>query len=80
VTLPSPLVGFVREHAGQHVLAVFNLSDQAVSLDAFHGETGCSMAGSGFEAGLGSDGCLGPFGVYFGSLAIAGVSASMADA
>jgi alpha-glucosidase len=80
VALPSPLVGFVREHAGQHVLAVFNLSDQAVSLDAFRIETGRSIDGSGFEAGLGRGGYLGPFGVYFGNLATADASASMANA
>lgn len=31
--LPEPLVGFVREYLGQRVVAVFNLSDQAVRLD-----------------------------------------------
>jgi alpha-glucosidase len=65
VDLPSPLVGFVREHDGRRVLAVFNLSDQPVLLD---GAGYRAMEGSGFEACLDDGGRLQPFGVLFSQL------------
>jgi alpha-glucosidase len=80
VALPSPLVGFVREHDGQRVLAVFNLSDRAVVLDLAGFRLGVTMAGNGFEGCLGNDGHLQPFGVLFAELATVGVSVPMADA
>ena len=80
VALPSPLVGFVREHEGQRVLAVFNLSDRAVVLDLAGFRIGVTMAGNGFEGCLGNDGHLQPFGVLFAELATVAVSVPMADA
>jgi alpha-glucosidase len=73
VALPAPLVGFVREHEGQRVLAVFNLSDRAVALGAGLAEMGVLMEGSGFESCLGRDGFLQPFGVMFAEVATAAV-------
>jgi hypothetical protein len=70
----------VREHDGQRVLAVFNLSDQAVVLDLAGCERGVMMEGNGFEGCLGSDGRLRPFGVLFAEMATAAVSVPMADA
>jgi alpha-glucosidase len=78
LTLPSPLVGFVREHAGQRVLALFNLSDQPVSLDVAVGELGSPMGGSGFDDCFTGDGRLLPFGVLFAELTAADATASMA--
>ncbi|MGE0224197.1 MAG: alpha-glucosidase family protein [Acetobacteraceae bacterium] len=50
VLLPAPLVGFVREVEGQRLIAVFNLSDQAVEADlSGHGQL-APMADSGFAA------------------------------
>jgi alpha-glucosidase len=65
VALPSPLVGFVREHEGQRVLAVFNLSDQSIAFDATEVGPGSTIPGSGFDT---TDGCLRPFGVTFVAL------------
>ena len=69
VVLPSPLVGFVREHMGGRVLAVFNLSDQPVTLDLAVSEWGVPMAGSGFEGSVNGDGRLAAFGVLFAEAA-----------
>jgi alpha-glucosidase len=80
VALPSPLVGFVREHDGQRVLAVFNLSDRAVVLDLAGFQLGVTMEGHGFEGCLGNDGRLQPFGVLFAELATVGVSVPMTSA
>jgi alpha-glucosidase len=66
VSLPEPLAGFVREHDGQRVLAVFNLSDQAVSLDLTEFGDVRLLEGSGLS---GSESCLGPFGVMFATIA-----------
>lgn len=66
VELPSPLVGFIREHDGQRVLAVFNLSDHAALLD---GPLHHAMEGSGFDDCLDGDGRLQPYGVLFTQLA-----------
>jgi alpha-glucosidase len=75
LALPEPLVGFVREHEGQLVLAVFNLSNQSVLLDGL--SVGMELCGSGFDGCLDSDGRLGPFGVHFAVLATV---EAMADA
>ena len=80
VSLPFPLVGFIREHAGQRVLAVFNLSDQPAVLDLAAYERGSPMEGSGFEECLGGEDRLQPFGVLFAEIAPAEVSVRMADA
>jgi alpha-glucosidase len=74
VALPAPLVGFVREHEGRRVLAVFNLSDQAAVVDV----QGATIEGHGFEDCLGSDGRLRPFGVLFAEVAATAASAPMA--
>lgn len=65
LALPEPLVGFVREHEGQRVLALFNLSDQPAPLPPI--EMGRPLPASGFV--LGPDGTLAPFGVHFSALA-----------
>jgi len=76
LVLAEPLVGFVREHQGQRVLAVFNLSDRPVPLPL--ADPGTPMEGHGLEAALGDDGRLPPFGAWFGVLAE--VPAALADA
>jgi alpha-glucosidase len=78
--LPSPLIGFIREHDGQRVLAVFNLSDQAVLFTFAAHETGLVLDGNGLASCFGSDGRLQPFGVLFVELATAAASAPMANA
>lgn len=88
VALPFPLVGFVREHAGQRVLAVFNLSDQPVGPGLVRrGLMGGGLMGGGFpieghglDACIASDGSLKPFGVLFSLLAPAEAPASLAEA
>jgi alpha-glucosidase len=80
LTLAPPLVGFVREHEGQRLLAVFNLSDQPVALDLPAYERGSPIQGTGFEGCFAGDGRLQPFGVLFADLAMAEAAASMADA
>jgi alpha-glucosidase len=80
LTLPSPLIGFVREHAGQRVLAVFNLSDQPAPVDLAACEVCSPIAGSGFERCLTADGRLDAFGVLFAELVTADVPVSMAQA
>ncbi len=79
VALPSPLIGFIRDYEGQRVLAVFNLSDRAVGLDSLIFRGASRMAGNGFEACGGGDNQLGPYGVLISELAVATVSAAMAD-
>ncbi len=76
LALATPLVGFVREHQGQRVLAVFNLSDQPVPLPLT--DPGAPIDGHGLETSLGDDGRLPPFGAWFGVLA--GVRTVLADA
>ena len=78
VALPSPLIGFVREHAGQRVLAAFNLSDQPVGRGLL--ERGSPMEGHGLDACIDSDGRLKPFGVLFSLLAPVDAPALLADA
>jgi alpha-glucosidase len=75
LALPSPLVGFVREFEGQRVVAVFNLSDQAVWIDPRVYEMGASMRGNGFEDCLEDGGRLRPFGVLLAELAAVEVPA-----
>jgi alpha-glucosidase len=67
LTLPEPLVGFVRSYKHQRVLAVFNLSGQTVPISSI--ETGLPLAESGFQAT--QNDALGPFGVHFAALATA---------
>jgi alpha-glucosidase len=76
--LPAPLIGFVRDYEGQRVLAVFNMSDRPVLVESL--ERGILMEGTGFEACLGSDGMLGPFGVLLRDLTPVAACAPMADA
>ncbi|HYZ23537.1 MAG TPA: hypothetical protein VE690_15415, partial [Rhodopila sp.] len=51
VKLAEPLVGFIREHQGQRVLAVFNLSDEAVAFDP----ASLAFEGTVFSDGPGVD-------------------------
>lgn len=67
LTLPQPLVGFVRSHRGQRVRAVFNLSGEPVALPPL--EAGRVMDGAGFA--LGAGGLLPPFGTVFTELTAA---------
>lgn len=69
VTLPAPLVGFVRRHEGAEVLCVFNLSDQPVALDAATLSGAGPLAGSGC-AGPDADGVLPPYGVLHATLSV----------
>lgn len=58
--LPAPLVGFVREHQGQQIAAVFNLADRHVrDIDLPAGEP---MPDSSFD---GSGDTIEPYGVRF---------------
>ena len=62
--LPEPLVGFVREHDGQRVVCVFNLSEAPVSLDLADHPGLRVLADSGFAPETGPMGAvLPPFGV-----------------
>jgi alpha-glucosidase len=70
MALPEPLVGFVREHDGERVLAVFNLSDQAVPFDTAPFGTARRLIESGF-AGPGD--VLRPFGALFAEVSMAAV-------
>ncbi|MFN3310859.1 MAG: alpha-glucosidase family protein [Thermomonas sp.] len=65
---PPPLLAFVREHAGQRLLAVFNLSSAPVAWPAF--AAGALLAVPGPEAGHLRDGALHlpPRGVAFATL------------
>jgi alpha-glucosidase len=65
IVLPSPLVGFVREYEGQRVLAVFNLSDQSVSVNPALIRDATTIPGSPFGP---DDGLLPPFGVMYAYL------------
>lgn len=69
VDLPAPMVGFVREHEGHRVLALFNLSDRPVALDL--AQLGLPMVAPGFEDCVSAGGTLQPFGVRFSHLAAA---------
>ncbi len=80
MVLPEPLIGFVREHDGRQVQAVFNLSGQPVVLDLAVTGKFSMLAGHGFEDCLRGDDALGPYGVLFGEIAPAEASASMANA
>lgn len=65
VDLPEPLVGFIREHDGQRVIAIFNLSDRIVTLDTGrYGELG-SLPGSGSDPAAGA---LQPYGAMFAAM------------
>ncbi|MDR3538153.1 MAG: alpha glucosidase [Acetobacteraceae bacterium] len=69
LALAEPLVGFVREHAGERVLAVFNLSDRTVLLDLSALATVRPLVESGFAVALEAGrGALPPYGVLFGVL------------
>ncbi len=65
VAVPAPLIGFVREHHGARVLALFNLSDGRIAFDRTQFGRMEVMAGSGF-ADPGSH--LPPFGAVFASI------------
>jgi alpha-glucosidase len=80
LALPSPLVGFIRDYEGQSVLAVFNLSDQAVPIDLTAFDRSPPMQGNGFEGCLDGNGRLQPFGVLFAELAAVSAPPPMADA
>ncbi len=68
--LPAPLVGFVREHEGERVLAAFNLSGAPalLELDGFEGVRPCHQSGFAAEA---VDGLaiLQPYAAFFARLA-----------
>jgi alpha-glucosidase len=68
IDLPEPLVGFVREHEAERVLAAFNLSEASVELDLgrFPGLRPLpgSAAGSSIDGGIA---VLAPFGVLLGT-------------
>jgi alpha-glucosidase len=62
--LAAPLVGFVRQHEEQRVIAVFNLSDQTVTTDLPDLPGLRALVESGFAPALGPEGLtLPPFGV-----------------
>jgi alpha-glucosidase len=65
LAMPEPLVGFVREHHGQRVLAVFNLSDRPVAFDRTPFGRMDVMAGSGFDD---PGSLLPPFGAVFAGI------------
>lgn len=70
--LPAPLVGFVRQHEDQRILAVFNLSDDTPILDRSRWPGMRVLAESGFRpAARGETLPLGPYGVLFAELASA---------
>jgi alpha-glucosidase len=48
---PEPALAFVRSHAGEQVLAVFNLGKHALSLDLPGFDTAQPLAGHGLEQG-----------------------------
>jgi alpha-glucosidase len=62
VSLPEPLVGFIRAYEGDNLLAVFNLSDQPAPLDLTAFGRLTVLEESGFAAPGSS---LGPYGVMF---------------
>jgi alpha-glucosidase len=68
IDLPEPLVGFVREHGEERVLAVFNLSETGVSLNLDRFPALRPLPASGFTA-MAGDGIalLGLFGVLLGA-------------
>ena len=65
LALPEPLVGFVRDLAGQRVLAVFNLSDRPAAFD----RTGFGRVSVLTDSGFGDPGAfLPPFGAMFAAV------------
>ena len=67
--LPEPLVGFVRRHEGQRVLALFNLSDSPVVADLADFSSVHPLPESGFDAAVnGATTTLAPRGVLFASV------------
>ncbi len=70
VELPAPLVGFIRRHEDQAILAVFNLSARTRALDASRWPGLRIMAESGFRHALAGETLpLGAYGVVFADLA-----------
>ncbi len=71
LALAEPLVGFVREHAGERVLAVFNLSDRTVPLDLSALGIVRSLPQTPFATTLdGGRGTMPRYGVLIGALSI----------
>jgi alpha-glucosidase len=71
VALPAPLIGFIRDDGCQAVLAVFNLSDTAVTVDLTAWPRAEPMPGSGFDPRWVDRGIrLEGYGVMFASLAM----------
>ncbi len=67
--LPAPLVGFIRRHDRQTLLAIFNLSEAAMALDASRWPGMRVLAESGLcRAEPGEVRPLGPHGVLFAEL------------
>jgi alpha-glucosidase len=81
LALPEPMVGFVREAEGQSVVALFNLSDRAATVDLAALPEVTPLPESGFSVEC-RDGMahLPGHGVLFGSLAPAGAAAEKAMA
>jgi alpha-glucosidase len=78
--LPEPLIGFVRDHDGQRVQVVVNLSAAPVSMNLVLAGACRVMTGSGFEDCLRDDGLLAPFGVVFAEFAAAEAALPMVEA
>jgi alpha-glucosidase len=67
--LPRPLVGFLREHGGDRVLSVFNLSDAPATLDLSDYSSTIPLDASGFSAALDERGATLPaYGAFFAAV------------
>lgn len=66
LSLPEPLIGFLRVDGAAHVLAVFNLSPRHVALELTDFASVSPATASGFAAELrGGEALLAPFGAFF---------------
>jgi alpha-glucosidase len=69
LTLPEPLVGFVRQFADQRVLAIFNLSEETAGIDLSGYEIEAMLTESGFVPDMVDNTLVLPgYGVFFASL------------
>jgi len=76
---PEPLVGFVRVLDRQHVLAVFNLSDQPVLVNLSRFDDVCPLSGGGSSADIvEGDVMLPAYGTFFAALSAAPATPAMA--
>jgi alpha-glucosidase len=70
LTLPEPLIGFVRQFADQRVLAIFNLSEETAGIDLSSYDIEAMLTESGFVPEMLDDTLVLPgYGVFFASLA-----------